>query len=217
MDTFKKPARLLREIAYDKIKQAILQNAFEPGEFLSESKLIAFLGMSKTPIKSAIDRLESEGFVTVAPKQGIVVTALSIETIRDVFDLRIVLETYVCEQIAGKLNEKQMTQIERNLSDSKQAMLSQDENAFAHADAQFHLLLASFSGNQELHRVLVHYQDHLFRTVLKVLLKDTGRMATSHQDHVAIFNALIQMPQDANRARELMREHLLYGKAILVH
>ncbi|MDP5284525.1 GntR family transcriptional regulator [Shouchella clausii] len=65
---------LLKDVAYEKIKEKILEEHYEPGQFLSERTLIDELGMSKTPIKNALVRLESEGFVTVSSKQGIMLS-----------------------------------------------------------------------------------------------------------------------------------------------
>ena len=63
----------LKERAYDDIKKRLLSDAYPPGTFLSERQLALSLGMSKTPVKAALERLESEGFITVSPQQGIVV------------------------------------------------------------------------------------------------------------------------------------------------
>jgi DNA-binding GntR family transcriptional regulator len=205
---------LLREVAYSKIKEAILNGTFQPREFLSESKLIAYLDMSKTPIKSAIDKLEAEGFVTVAPKQGIVVTELSLEKVRDIFDLRIALESYVCEQIAGKLSARQQEQIELNLERSENMALRENEVEFAKIDAEFHLFLSEVCGNKELHRTMTNYQDQLYLNALSVLRKNSGRMRTSHEDHVGIYKSLLT--DNPAKSMNLMRKHLEYGKLILV-
>src|SRR5690349_20231147 len=79
------PARasLLKDEAYESIKQRLLNNDYPPGSFLSERQLAGGLGMSKTPVKAALERLESEGFITVSPQQGIVVRELSVREIAD--------------------------------------------------------------------------------------------------------------------------------------
>lgn len=205
---------LLREVAYTRIKEAIITGIFQPREFLSESKLTAFLEMSKTPIKSAIDRLETEGFVSVAPKQGIIVTELSVEKVRDIFDLRIALESYVCERISGRLNARQQELIEENLQNSVIAADGEDETNFAKIDSQFHLLLCDFCDNKELYHTMANYQDHLYLNALSVLRKDPGRMRNSHKDHVLVYQALLS--QEPSEAIRIMREHLMYGQSILV-
>jgi DNA-binding GntR family transcriptional regulator len=93
---------LLKDIAYDQIKERILDESFEPGRFLSERELIEILQMSKTPIKSALIRLESEGFVTVSSKQEIIVNDLTLNRIVDIYELRTVLETFNIQATLGR-------------------------------------------------------------------------------------------------------------------
>src|SRR5690349_3749693 len=106
----------MKDIAYDNIKQLILAETFEPGAFLSERQLAARLKMSKTPIKSALERLESEGFLGISPQQGIVVQDLTLEEIADHFEVREALETYVARRLAGTLTVEQISRIRTNLA-----------------------------------------------------------------------------------------------------
>src|SRR5215510_8543834 len=93
--------RLLKERAYRHIKQRILNGSFAPAEFLSERQLAGQLAMSKTPVRAALERLESEGLITTSPQQGIIVRDLSVEQIADLYEMRLALETYVARTLAG--------------------------------------------------------------------------------------------------------------------
>ncbi|QOY36630.1 GntR family transcriptional regulator [Anaerobacillus isosaccharinicus] len=183
-------APLLKDIAYEKIKESILEEAYEPGSFLSERELIENLQMSKTPIKSALVRLETEGFVTVSSKQGIIVNPLSIERIIDIYNLRIAIESYVCEQITGKLLDSHIKKIEDNLDRTKQCVDNLDVKGFANLDRDFHLLLYEICGNQEIYKVLFNYQDHLIRITLKHLRKDPYRMKRFFEEHIQLTEQL---------------------------
>jgi len=90
---------LLKDIAYKKIKENIIQEVYQPGYILSERELVNSLEMSKTPIKSAIDRLQAEGFVYVSSKRGVIIQDISVERINDIYNLSIVLKTFNCKQI----------------------------------------------------------------------------------------------------------------------
>ncbi|UOF91192.1 GntR family transcriptional regulator [Fodinisporobacter ferrooxydans] len=208
------PPPLLKEKAYRTIKDGIMHEVFRPGQFLSERQLIDYLGMSKTPIKAALERLEAEGFITVSPKQGIIVREMSIEKISNIYDLRIALEMFVVEQLSGKLRNDQIDEIEKNLLKTRELAVSEDEKGFAQADAEFHLLLCKFSGNAEIFRVMENYQDHLYRVVLRVLKRDSGRMNSSYVDHVGIFESLLT--NDSEQPQKLMKEHILYGKRLFL-
>lgn len=200
---------LLKDKAYRQIKEAIIHEEFKPGQFLSEKVLVDYLGMSKTPIKSALDRLETEGFITVWPKQGILVKELSITKIKDIYELRIALELLVCGNVTGKLTEEQCRRIEDNLSAQEAFARNNDEIGFTKADADFHLLLCEFSGNTEIYQIMCNYQAHLYRFALAVMRRVSGRMAASLEDHREIYREMKEGNTD--KVQELMRNHLIYG------
>jgi DNA-binding GntR family transcriptional regulator len=201
--------RLRKDIAYEEIKALILEEQFEPGRFLSERELISLLDMSKTPIKSALTRLESEGFVTVSSKQGIIINDLSIHRITDIYDLRTVLEVFTCESVLGKLSPEQIGTLEQNLNETADIVSRLDIRAFAKADHKFHLLICEFAGNQEIYRVLLNYHDHLLRITLRHLKKDPQRMERFLEDHRSILESL---KHNRVEAVDRMREHLQNSK-----
>ncbi len=162
---------LLKDVAYQKIKERILEEHYEAGQFLSERTLIDELGMSKTPIKNALVRLESEGFVTVSSKQGIIVNDISIEKINDIYSLRIALETFNCQEIYQRITDEQLKELQENIEATKKAAADKDVRLFATLDHEFHLAISEFSGNNEITRVLLNYQDHLRRITLRHLKK----------------------------------------------
>lgn len=200
---------LLKDVAYEEIKERILDETFEPGSFLSERELIELLQMSKTPIKSALTRLEAEGFVTVSSKQGIIINDLSINRIIDIYDLRTVLETFNVREILGRLNEEQSLQLQANLNETEEIVKRLDVKAFTKADHEFHLLICKFADNQEIYRVLLNYQDHLHRITLRHLRKDPHRMEEFWRDHIDIYDFI---KQGKDECVEKMKDHLQNSK-----
>ena len=93
---------LLKDRAYADLKVLIQSGEFPPNTFLSERQLVARLGMSKTPIRSALEHLEAQGLVVVSPQQGIVVTDLSVREITDLFDVRSAIEPFVAARLAER-------------------------------------------------------------------------------------------------------------------
>src|SRR6185503_14051620 len=114
--------RLLADRAYDALKSSLQSGKYPPGTFLSERQLALGLGMSKTPLKSALVRLEQEGFLRISPQQGIVVREPSVQEIVEIFDLREAIETFVVRRIAGKLTSDQASQIKQNLRKQEEAV-----------------------------------------------------------------------------------------------
>src|SRR5262245_22898698 len=106
---------LLKERAYDEIKRRIMTGDCTPGTFLSERQMALQLGMSKTPVRAALERLEQEGFVTISPQQGIIVRDLSIHEIADQYEIRAALETFVARSLAGRLTPAQVERLRDNL------------------------------------------------------------------------------------------------------
>lgn len=200
---------LLKDVAYQKIKERILEEHYEAGQFLSERTLIDELGMSKTPIKNALVRLESEGFVTVSSKQGIIVNDISIEKINDIYSLRIALETFNCQEIYQRITDEQLKELQENIEATKKAAADKDVRLFATLDHEFHLAISEFSGNNEITRVLLNYQDHLRRITLRHLKKEPVRVQKFYSEHLEILQALKDRDE---RCSELMKRHLLESK-----
>ncbi len=205
---------LLKQRAYDELKQLIQDATFEPGAFLSERQLAAQLGMSKTPVKAALERLEAEGFVAVSPQQGIVVRDLSVHEIGDQFEIRLALETFVLRNLAGRLDSEQRADLQRNLVRQEHAAREGDLVATVRLDSEFHTMFCEFLGNQEILRVMLRLRERMHRVVTRVLEQRPDRLQSSYREHLAIAEAVLQ--GDADRAAAALEEHLNYGKQQLL-
>jgi DNA-binding GntR family transcriptional regulator len=204
---------LLKERAYDEIKRAILGNDFPPGTFLAERQLAAQLGMSKTPVKAALERLELEGFITVSPQLGIVVRELAVHEIADQYEIRSALETYAVRQTAGRLTAEQVERLRANLKAQK-ALPAGGVRAGVALDTEFHLLFIEFLGNQEILRVMRQLRDKMQRVITEVFQLHPARFDASYEEHLAIARAVIG--GDGARAAQLIEAHLERGKQLIL-
>jgi DNA-binding GntR family transcriptional regulator len=205
---------LLKDRAYDAIKRGILGEDFPPGTFLAERQLAERLGMSKTPVKAALERLELEGFITVSPQQGIVVRDLTVHEIADQYEIRAALETYTLRATAGHLTTAQVAQVRANLK-AQQGLCGSSRVAEGVAlDTEFHMLFAEFLGNQEILRVMRQLREKMQRVVTKVLQLNPGRLDSNHDEHLAIAEAVIG--GDGARAAGLLEAHLARGKQMIL-
>jgi DNA-binding GntR family transcriptional regulator len=205
---------LLKDRAYLEIKQCIQRGEFSPGAFLSERQLAALLGMSKTPIKAALERLEQEGFVAVSPQQGIVVRELSIGEVADQFELRMALESYVVRSIAGTLSDRQIQGVERNLRQQSSAAARGQSDRLVELDTEFHLLLCEVFGNRAILECLEHHRSRMHRVIAQVMSQSAGRLADAVREHEGIFAAV--RGGEAEAASRLMVQHLEFGKQSLL-
>lgn len=205
---------LLKERAYDAIKRHILRDDFPPGTFLAERQLAAQLGMSKTPVKAALERLEHEGLITVSPQQGIVVRDLSVREIADQYEIRVALETYTLRAVAGRLTRPQVAALRANLAAQKRLRGAAAVEELAALDSAFHGLFAEALGNDEVLRVMGQLRDKMHRVITKVFRLNPGRMETSYEEHLALAEAAIA--GDGAKAARLMEAHLERGKQMIL-
>lgn len=203
------PVRL-QSRAYAELRRLIASGEFPPGTFLSERQLAAQLGMSKTPVHVALERLESEGFVTISAQQGVVVRGLSVEDIVDHYELREAVESWVARRLAGRLKPAQVEELQSNLARQRQALAENDLRELMHLDEQMHYLLASYLGNREVLSTMERLRDKIHQVILRVTDTDRARPAESTAEHEAIIAAIIAGQSD--EAARLMIAHLEAGK-----
>jgi DNA-binding GntR family transcriptional regulator len=206
---------LLKDRAYAQLKDLIQSGFFAPNDFLSERQLVQRLGMSKTPIRSALEHLESQGLVAVSPQQGIVVRDLSAHEITDLFDMRAAIEPFVVSRLAGRtLARDQVDLVQANLREQRSAAAAGDALAATRLDIAFHTLLADLLDNREISAWLARCFDKLHRSILRINRLASGRLLKSYEDHAAIAAAVLAGKEtDAGQG---MAEHLRYGRQFLL-
>lgn len=206
----------LKEQAYAQIKQLIISETVPQNGFLSERNLAAQLGMSKTPIRLAIARLEHEGFVRVSPQQGIVVVALSFEEILDFIEYRVALEGFVIRSLCQKIQPQQVKQLYAHLEQHNKLMkkTSDTREAQVYSDMAFHALLAQVNGNGQILQGLLRQQAMLYRVATRVFEKHPYRAAASLQEHLDLVALIEQRKTEA--AFELIEKHILNIKTLLI-
>jgi DNA-binding GntR family transcriptional regulator len=205
---------LLKDQAYAKLKELITTGEAPSGTFFSEKRLSSLLGMSKTPIRAALERLEAEGFVTTSPRQGAVVRGLSLKEVVDLFDLRFALEPFVVRHLSGRLNEPQARSLRENLEAQLLCAETGDVDRYTQLDTDYHVTICECSGNQEILRVMWHLRDKFYLVILNVMRQNPTRMETSTEEHSKVVDELID--GDGERAAAAMLKHLEYGKQFLI-
>jgi DNA-binding GntR family transcriptional regulator len=205
---------LLQDRAYEKLKELIQSGSLPAGSFHTERLLSERLGMSKTPIRAALTRLDLEGFVSVSPQIGIAVRETSLHEIVDLFDIRVALESFVVRSLAGRLTPPQVERLRANLREQKESARAGDAAELTRLDTGFHLLFCDFLDNREITRVLVHLRDKLHRVILRVMSRAEGRLASAAGEHAGIAEAVIRGKGEL--AAERLRRHLEFGKQFLL-
>jgi DNA-binding GntR family transcriptional regulator len=205
---------LLKERAFDVIKQKIMDEEFPPGSFLAERKLALMLGMSKTPIKSALERLEMEGFVTISPQQCILVREIPIDEIADQYEIRTALETHVVRGLAKRITETQVSVLQGNLALQREMAETADVADWVDRDAAFHLVLAEQYGNKAIYRTMLDLKNRMHRVIARVFRLQPLRSKESLDEHQAIVGAIIS--GKAEEAASLVTIHLQRGRDLVL-
>jgi DNA-binding GntR family transcriptional regulator len=199
----------LTELAYLQIKRYILEGSFSEGKKLTEDALAAQLGISKSPVREALNRLESEGLVTIEPRRGAYVRKFSLQEACDLYALREVLEVHAVG--LAKITPAFLGELAASIARIKRDLDDRNTIAYVEEDIRFHNLIAAATGNSELCRMLenISQKSALCRSKTYRLVA-----AASPDCHDKIYEALKE--GDRELAQEAMREHNLFFRDTLL-
>ncbi len=189
--------------AYDHVKQSILDRAYPGGALLSEGEIATAVGVSRTPVREALLRLETEGLVRLYPKRGALVLAVSAQEIADVMETRELVETFT----AGKatLGPDLAEHLTTLLDAMREHARTGDAKEFAHADRCFHRTIVAAAGNEILTRLYDSLRDRQLR-MARLTADDPRRAADAISDHAEILAAV--RSGDRRRIRGAIHRHL---------
>jgi DNA-binding GntR family transcriptional regulator len=193
------------ERVYTHVKEAVLDRRYEGGILLNEGELAEAVGVSRTPVREALLRLEAEGLLKLYPKKGALVLPVSAQEIADVVETRLLVELHAVTKVvpapAGVI-----ARLEELLEEQRGHQATGDLAAFASADRRFHAEIVRASGNRILANLYDQLRDRQLRMGVAVLNAEPGRIAKSIAEHTEILDALRE--SDARSASELVGRHV---------
>ena len=196
----------MEDIAYDKLKNAIIKRYIKQGSKLVESSLAEQIGVSRTPVRSAIKRLVYEGFASFIPNRGAFVIKPTEEEIRKAFAVRAQLEKMGAGLAAARISKPNVDELNRLIIQEQTTFESRDLDQYYVINDALHLLVAETSGNE----ILVHYIHELMsKTKVYLILYDPFfqmQVNPSIDEHQNLVWALKQ--QDPLLAESMMEKHL---------
>jgi DNA-binding GntR family transcriptional regulator len=204
--------------AYRLIRQAILDLTFLPGSTLSESALVEQIGVSRTPIRQALQRLEHEQLLRIFPQRGTVVAPLDMEGFREAIFTRVALETAAAGEAARRIAAAEAAELADETQAQARAVEGGDEAAFFDLNDLFHRRLFAIGGVPNVWSVVESVKVHLDRfRAGHLTLTDPYALAPVVQEHRDIVAALAR--HDAEAAATLMRTHIerVVPRAELLH
>ena len=202
----KRPARLGDEV-YNAIYAQLMSHKIAPGSRISIDNLVREMGVSQTPIREALSRLEAQGLVAKTHLIGYSAAAqMDVGRLRQLYDLRLLLEPYAAEHAALNITDEgvaQLQAIDQAMVGVPNPGLRASYGEFAQHDGQFHDLIASYSGNELVQDTLtrLHTHVHLFRLFYHATA--TTDANTEHEDIIAAIRR-----RDGKAANQAMRFHI---------
>ena len=173
----------LRDVVFNTLRKAILKGELKPGERLMEIALAERLGVSRTPVREAMRKLELEGLVVMIPRRGAQVANITEKDLNDVLEVRIALENLSIENACARMTEEQL----------------------AEADVAFHEVIYKSSDNRRLNQVLNNLREQIYRYRVEYL-KDEETRNLLVKEHEEIYEAIRN--RDVKQAQEISYQHI---------
>jgi len=199
----------LGQHVFENLKSAIVKGDLSPGDRLIENQLAKTLGISRTPVREAIHKLEREGFLRKKPGGGFSVLGLSREDVIETFGIRSVLESYAARLAAQKHRKQTLKPLEKKIDTFQNRLDSGDFELLADINTEFHDLLYGLSESPRLIKMIHNLRDQIFR-FRQIILKNANLAKISNQDHKDMLKKIRQ--RDAEGVEELVREHIMRGQ-----
>ena len=179
----------LRDIVFLALREAIHSGKLLPGERLMEIPLSEQLGVSRTPVREAIRKLELEGLVHVIPRRGAVVAEITVSDLEDVLEVRAALERLAAVKACRNMTKEQLHRLKEMEAVFVDCTRKDDLKAIAQADVEFHEIISRSTGNHRLMQLLGNLREQIYRYRLE-LLKDRSTYGDLISEHEQIIAAL---------------------------
>ncbi|HHY71581.1 MAG TPA: GntR family transcriptional regulator [Thermoanaerobacterales bacterium] len=195
----------LRDLVFAAIREAILNGRLKPGERLMEVQLAEEMGVSRTPVREAIRKLELEGLVVMVPRKGAYVAGLTLKDAAEVFEIRSSLEGLAAALAAERITDEEVTSLDRILEAISTAGEKGDIKTIIKKDMEFHQVLFSASRNDRLAQIINNLKEQIDRFRMQSF-SNPARLKSVLSEHKNILDSIKQ--GDAENAERLAKEHI---------
>jgi DNA-binding GntR family transcriptional regulator len=200
------PSLLLREFAYERLKDALQHADLSPGQPLSETRLSQALGISRTPVREALHQLAQEGLVQVIPGRAVTVAAPSVRSIMDVVHLRLLLEPELVRLATETVTEPEIVALGNTVDKMEIACAKNDQTAWSRADTEFHEILGNACPNKLLGEIVVQMRNRAHHLANIDSQTNPTRLAACTAEHREIIDFIAA--RDGDGAAEATRRHI---------
>jgi DNA-binding GntR family transcriptional regulator len=200
----------VREMAYEFLKSSVLSGHFNPGERLTEEHLAKKLGVSRTPVREALHKLESEGLIKPLETRGFIVSRDSKDEVEELFELRAILEGYALRIISERISEEGLKQLGKLIAGAEDGLRRKRMEEVFKWNTKFHDTLHGIVVDKKrLHRLLVNIRKYVLRYRRDTLqYPDGGKRAVDGHRKILLALRL----KDPDLCERMMREHIQEAK-----
>lgn len=195
----------LRDVVFNTLRQAILTGELKPGERLMEIHLANRLGVSRTPIREAIRKLELEGLVTMIPRRGAEVAQITEKSLKDVLEVRRAMDALCAELACDRMSEEDLEQLKHACEEFEQATKTKDTRKIAQADVTLHDIILNATGNSRLIQLVNNLAEQMYRYRFEYI-KDLSQHEKLVEEHRMIYEAILH--KDKLKASEVAKLHI---------
>ena len=195
----------LRDVVFNTLRQAILKGELKPGERLMEIALAERLGVSRTPIREAMRKLELEGLVVMIPRRGAQVANITEKDLNDVLEVRIALENMAIKKACQNMTEDSMSKLWVAAKAFERTTAEGDLVKMAEADVAFHEIIYQASDNRRLIQVLNNLREQIYRYRVEYLKEEETRNLLV-REHEEMTRAIRE--RDVKNAQRIAYQHI---------
>jgi len=200
----------LRDLVFKNLRNSILNGDFYPGQRLMEIQIAQSLGVSRTPVREAIRKLELEGFVVMLPRKGAYVADISLKEIKEVLEVRASLEGLAAYLATDRISEDEIKHLEKIVK-SMSKDLSMEE--FLMKDVEFHEYISKASSNKKLHSIINSLWEQVYRFRV-TYISDDENIANIIKEHKLILEAI--KSRNSSMAKRYAKEHIEKSEKFII-
>lgn len=195
----------LRDVVFNTLRQEILTGKLKPGERLMEIHLANKLGVSRTPIREAIRKLELEGLVIMIPRRGAEVAQITLKSLEDVMEVRRALDVLAIELACERMSQEDLNGLFQACENFDTAVKTKDTRKIAEADVAFHDIIVLSTGNARLIQLVNNLSEQMYRYRFEYL-KDATSHEMLQQEHKEMYQSIAR--KDKITAANVVRKHI---------
>lgn len=203
----------LRDVVFNTLRQAILTGELKPGERLMEIHLANKLGVSRTPIREAIRKLELEGLVTMIPRRGAEVAQITEKSMNDVLEVRRAVDALCVELACERISDEALESLKAACDDFAEQVKTKDVKKIAQADVALHNIIVEATGNQRLISLVNTLSEQMYRYRFEYI-KDFSQHESLIEEHRVIYESIVK--KDKKTAADAAKLHIDNQKKAII-